>query len=98
MGFETSYTAVLLAVTSILLVKEWVETEIVLFTTLMMLVAGEVITIEDAFAGFSNKGMLTVALLFIVAGALQNTGIVQQFNPFIFGENKGSITKKLIRI
>ena len=36
-----------------------------------------IITPEEAFGGFSNAGMLTVAALFVVAAALRETGVME---------------------
>jgi len=98
MPFEFWYTLSLLILMSVLLVKEWLEAELVLFTTLLLLVIGKVVTVKEAFSGFSNEGMLTIGLLFIVAGALHSTGALNQINYILFGKNKGSVSAKLARI
>lgn len=98
MEFEIWYTAILLLVMTVFLVSEWLEVEIVLFSVLLLLVIGKVITLQDAFAGFSNEGMLTIAFLFVVVGALNNSGMIRQLNPFIFGNRHRSATQKLLRI
>jgi di/tricarboxylate transporter len=61
-------------------------------------VAGRVITLHEALSGFSNEGMITIALLFVVVGALSNTGAISQINRVIFGERSKSVTRKLFRI
>jgi di/tricarboxylate transporter len=83
---------------SVALVKEWLEPELIFFAVLMLLVGGKVITIKEAFAGFSNEGMITIALLFVVAGALYTTGAIVQINHLIFGTKETSVAKKLARI
>lgn len=50
---------------------------IVLFVLAVFLLAG-LLTPEEALRGFSNQGMLTIALLFIVAGAVQKHGIISR--------------------
>ncbi|MGA9287528.1 MAG: SLC13 family permease, partial [Anaerobacillus sp.] len=52
--------------------------EVILGSTLMLFVLSGVITPQEATAGFANEGMLTIALLFIVAGSIQKTGIVDR--------------------
>jgi di/tricarboxylate transporter len=98
MSFEFWYTLVLLIIMSVALVKEWFEPEVIFFSVLLMLIAGNVIDLKEAFAGFSNEGMLTIAFLFIVAGSLHNTGALSQVNRFIFGKDGESNIKKLARI
>ena len=83
---------------SVALVREWFEAELTFFSVLMLLLAGRVVTVREAFSGFSNEGMITIALLFVVAGALYNTGAISQINRIIFGKNRSSITRLLIRV
>lgn len=44
-----------------------------------------IITPEEAFAGFSNAGMLTVALLFVVAAGLRETGVLDYIGYHVLG-------------
>jgi di/tricarboxylate transporter len=98
MSFEFWYTLIIFILMIIFIIREIVETEIVMFSTVILLLVGKVITIEQAFIGFSNVGMLTIGLLFVIAGALHYSGAIAQLNNFIFGRNKSVITKKLFRI
>ncbi|MCA9100748.1 MAG: SLC13 family permease [Pirellulales bacterium] len=47
-----------------------------------------VISTEDAFAGFSNSGMLTVAVLFVVAGGLRETGVLDFLGHHVLGRSR----------
>jgi len=96
-GFAFWYTAILLVLLTIVLVKEYVETDIAVFSVLLLLIIGGVINIREAFSGFSNHGMLTVGFLFVVAGALQRTGILGKIGDSILGK-EGNISKKLFRL
>ncbi len=98
MEFELWFTAVLVIAMSVLLLLEWLEVEVVLFSMLLFLLLGGVVTVKEAFAGFSNEGVLTIALLFVIAGAVQNSGIMRRVNLLIFGKNQGSHAKILVRI
>ena len=88
MSFEFWYTLIIFILMIIFIIREIVETEIVMFSTVILLLVGKVITIEQAFIGFSNVGMLTIGLLFVIAGALHYSGAIAQLNNFIFGRNK----------
>ena len=87
-GFEIWYTSALLLIMSILLFLEVLEMEVVIFSTLMLLIIGGVITLKEAFIGFSNEGMLTIAMMYVVVGAFSNTGMLNQVNHIIFGKKK----------
>lgn len=97
MGFAFYYTLAVLAVMTVSFVKELVEPDITILTALLLLVIPGVISVKEAFAGFSNHGMLTVAFLFIVAGGLQQTGILNRFGPHLLGAG-GSVPSKLLRL
>jgi hypothetical protein len=42
------------------LVKETFDPDIDIFSSLLLLIGSKVITLKEAFVGFSNSGMLTV--------------------------------------
>ncbi len=96
-GFSFWYTAILMVVLTIVLVKEYIEADIAIFSVLLLMIIGGVINISEAFSGFSNHGMLTVGFLFIVAGALQRTGILGIIGDSILGK-EGKVSSKLFRL
>ena len=97
-SFEFIYTFSLLIIMTVLLIKDWFSTEIVIFSTTLLLLVGKIITIEEAFSGFSNTGVLTIGLLFVVAGSLQTTGALNYLTPYIFGTIPKNHRSKLVRI
>ncbi|MEJ2543875.1 MAG: SLC13 family permease [Calditrichaceae bacterium] len=98
MPFEFWYTLVIFSLMIVFIIREIVDTEIVMFSAVILLVVGKVITIEQAFVGFSNVGMLTIGLLFVIAGALHHSGAIALLNNFIFGKKRSGIKSKLTRI
>ncbi|NBJ69838.1 MULTISPECIES: SLC13 family permease [Clostridia] len=50
---------------------------IIVFTALTIFLITGILKPEEALIGFSNEGMLTIALLFIIAGAIQKSGIIE---------------------
>ncbi|MCU0645822.1 MAG: SLC13 family permease, partial [bacterium] len=82
---------------TIILVKEIFEPELAIFSALMLLVVGNVIDVKEALVGFSNSGMLTVGILFVVADALKQTGMLNELGNFLLGKNQKGITGKLLR-
>ena len=71
--FEPIYTASVLVLMTFLLVKEVTKPSVILFGSLLLLVVGNILTIDKALEGFSNQGMLTVGVLFVVAAAIQSS-------------------------
>jgi di/tricarboxylate transporter len=59
--------------------------DVVLVGAVVLLTAAGVLEPEEAFAGFGNTGLLTVAALFIVAAGLRETGAVQILTSRLLG-------------
>ncbi len=61
-----------------------------------LLIAG-VLNTEDALAGFSNPGMITIAILYVVVAGLQQTGALSWVSQHILGFPK-SYKRALVRL
>ena len=96
-AFPFWYTLVLLILMTVALVKEIVEADIAIFSVLLLLIVGRVINISEAFIGFSNSGMLTVGFLFIVARALQETGVLNRLGDVLLGTHVKGTSIRLLR-
>jgi len=72
------------------LVLEVLAPDVILFLSLSTLFLTGVLTPQEAFQGFSNQGMLTVGILFIVAFAAQSSGILDVFANRVMGPGKGT--------
>ena len=93
------YTALILLALVFVLAKELVESEVALFGALVLLMLGRVISPEEAFRGFSNVGVLSIGLLFVVAGGLYQTGALEILYPVLFGNGKPrSVRRQLTRL
>src|SRR5699024_12518659 len=69
----------------------------ILFLALVIFLLSGVIISEQALKGFSNEGMLTVLLLFIVAGAIQKHGIIEMIVYRLLGKAKDA-RKSMIKV
>jgi di/tricarboxylate transporter len=98
MGFDFWFTLFVLFTLSFLLVKEILSSEIAIFVALMALTVAGVIDVNEAFHGFSNVGVLSIALLFVVAGALANTGALKLLNDIALSGKKIGVQKRLARL
>ena len=74
--FEMCATLAVLAALLIGLVRD-LPTDALFVGAVVLLAALGIIKPEEAFAGFANAGMLTVAALFVVAAALRETGVME---------------------
>ncbi|MEZ4632082.1 MAG: SLC13 family permease [Deinococcales bacterium] len=71
------------------LVFSQLAAEIVMMAGLSILLFSGVLSSSQAFAGFANEGMLTVAVLYVVVAGLQDTGAVNWLGSYLFGRPKG---------
>lgn len=97
-SFEFWYTAILIFAMTVALIKELFKPEITVFSVLILLLLGGVIDEKEAFSGFSNSGILTVMFLFIVAGAMQQTGILNRIGTVLLGRQGSSTSNTLLRL
>ena len=75
MTAEIAYMLVILAITILLFVTEWLRVDVVSLLVLLALLITGLITPEAAFSGFSSPAVLTVWAVFIVSGGLFHTGV-----------------------
>ncbi|WP_370326527.1 SLC13 family permease [Euzebya sp.] len=76
MGLEAWITLVVVLAVLVALVRDLAPAAIVLLGAVVGLLAMRVITPEQAFSGFSNPAPITVAALYVLAGAVQRTGVL----------------------
>lgn len=62
--------------------------DLVLLGAVVVLAGAGILTPEQAFVGFANPGMLTVAALFVVAAGLRETGAVAAITQNLLGRPK----------
>lgn len=88
MTFEGWTVVAVIASCLTLLITTQISVDLILLAGLSFLLIFGIIAPEDALAGFSNEGMLTVAALYVVAAALKETGAIQYITQKIMGEAK----------
>ena len=68
----------------------WISPDIVMSAGLTLLLVSGVLDPEEALAGFSNQGMLTVAVLYIVVRGLTETGAIAWIVQYILGRPRNT--------
>ncbi len=71
------FTLIVLVAILAALLFDLASSDMIFGAALVVLLFGGIISPDEALAGFANKGMVTVGLLFIVSQAVQNTGVFQ---------------------
>ncbi|MCK3683128.1 SLC13 family permease [Maribellus sp. YY47] len=64
--------------TIVALAKELMRPGLILFSASTILLATGIISSEEMLAGFSNKGMLTVGVLFLVSEGVRQSGVLNR--------------------
>ncbi|MFC0472666.1 SLC13 family permease [Halalkalibacter kiskunsagensis] len=88
MTFEIGFVLFVVVAMLICLIKEIARPDFIVFCALAVLLLTGILSPADALRGFSNEGMLTVALLFIVAGAVKQSGMLNHVVTKSMGTGK----------
>ncbi|MGH8401102.1 MAG: SLC13 family permease [Gammaproteobacteria bacterium] len=65
-----------------------VGTDITLMAGLTVLLLFKVVTPQAAFSGFANQGVLSIAVLYVVAAGLRDTGAITSLVGLLFGRSR----------
>lgn len=59
----------------LLFLTEWVRVDVVALGVIIVLILSNLLSPQEALSGFSNPAVLTIAALFVVGGAIMQTGL-----------------------
>ena len=82
----------------IALIKEIMRPGLILFSALVLFLVFDILSPQEALAGFSNKGMITVALLFLVSEGVKESGFLNKLGSVILPKKRKSIPRLLMQI
>ncbi len=85
MSWDAWVTVAVVAAILVALSRNWLPPDMLFVGAVALLAALRIITPEQAFAGFANSGVLTVAAMFVVAAGLRDTGILDYVGERILG-------------
>lgn len=74
----------------ICLIKNWAPADLLFLGAAAFLALCGAVTPEEAFAGFANQGVLTVAILFVVAASMRETGILEHIGHHVLGRARNT--------
>lgn len=72
------------------LVKEVMRPGLILFSTLIILMIIGVVNGNEVLAGFSNKGMITIAILFVVSEGIRQSGALNKLATTFLPRKRGN--------
>ncbi|MEA3489972.1 MAG: SLC13 family permease, partial [Candidatus Omnitrophota bacterium] len=98
-NFTSFFPIIVIAAMTTILAFEILPSAIVLAGALLVFLLTGIIDPTETLAGLSNRGMITVALLFIVAAGLRYTGALNAVaNRFLGKTKKKSLVSSLFRM
>ncbi|MGQ8336912.1 SLC13 family permease [Sunxiuqinia sp. A32] len=98
MTFEGYFVIGVIVLMIVALVNDWMRPGMLLFSALVVLMASGVINTQESLAGFSNKGMLTVAVLFLVSEGVRQTGALNIVARAFLPKRRGKMPIILAKI
>jgi di/tricarboxylate transporter len=80
------------------LIKEIMRPGLILFSALVIFMVTDILSAEEALSGFSNKAMITVALLFLVSEGVKESGVLNRLGSVILPKKRKPIPRLLMQI
>jgi di/tricarboxylate transporter len=90
MNWEAWFTLALVGVMVATLARDLIAPALAVLAADVALMVTGIISVPQAFAGFSNPAPITVAALFVVARAVEKTGAIQPLLRTIMGHRNGT--------
>lgn len=97
MTYEIALVLLVILLMMVGLIFGLARPEMIIFISLSVLLLSGILTPDEALKGFANQGMLTIALLYIISGVIQKSGIVDQIMIRLLGSSR-SERMTLIRL
>jgi di/tricarboxylate transporter len=86
--WQTVVVAVAIVIMLTVISTDKIGVDWVMATTLILFMVTEIVSIKDGLAGFSNSGIMTVMVLFVVAEGISRTGALDYYMGKILGKPK----------
>ena len=93
MNFEIIFVLLCLIAMVVALINDQMRPGMVLFSVVVLFLCVGIISPKECLEGFSNKGMITVALLFLVSEGIRKSGVLEQFIYRLLPKARCSVAK-----
>lgn len=92
------FVVVVLLLVVLALMKDRMRPGMILFSAAVVFLCAGILTPKDMLEGFSNKGMITVALLFLVSEGIRRAGVLEQLLLFLLPKGRLSVYRVQLRL
>ncbi len=86
----------LLVLVTIAFAREWLPIDVVTLLMLLVLVGSGILTPAEAFAGYGSEIIIILASVFVISGALRDTGIVDRLSAFLLEHTSQAGERRLL--
>ena len=91
MNQEIALTLIIVVLTLVAFIREWASPDVLALSILCILVALGLIGMDSMAKVFSNEAPLTIAALFVIGGALEKSGAVNQIGRLLERKVNGGL-------
>lgn len=98
MTFEIVFVLLALLGMVVALIMDKMRPGMILFTVVVLFLCAGILTPKEMIEGFSNKGMITVAMLFLVSEGIRQSGALGQVIKKLLPEGKTTVFKAQLRM
>ncbi|MEP2775964.1 MAG: SLC13 family permease [Luteolibacter sp.] len=95
MSIEIVLTLLVIGLTLVAFIREWSSPDVLALSILCLLVALGLIDMKDMSLVFKNEAPLTIAALFVIGGALEKVGAVDQIGRVLQRRVKGGVRSSI---
>ncbi|KAL6067728.1 putative sulfur deprivation response regulator [Balamuthia mandrillaris] len=94
-GWDAWFSLFVTLFTFALLIMNVCDPSVAMMLSMTLVLAAQIITPAAAIAGFANTGVFTIAVLFVVAAAVANTGALQFVTRYVLRRPEGLLTAQV---
>lgn len=95
MNPEIALTLLVICLTLVAFIREWASPDVLAVTILCLLVALGLVEMGEMSSVFKNEAPLTIAALFVIGGALEKTGAVDQIGRLLQRRVNGGVRSSI---
>lgn len=98
MNGQAVFVVCVLALLILALMKDRMRPGMILLTGAVIFLCAGILTPKEMLEGFSNKGMITVAMLFLVSEGVRRSGLLEKLLARLLPRGKSSVRRVQVRM
>lgn len=95
MSFASIFVIIVLAMAIVALVRDRMRPGLILLSAAVIFMCAGILSPRELLEGFSNKGMITVALLFLVSEGVRRSGLLEQLLRALLPHKEGASVRSV---